>query len=436
VKHSGEPGSGFPDFDVRAEMQAEIERLRVLVEASKLINSALEPRALYRSILSVASERLGVERGTLYFVDDAKKEIWAELLPEHGLDEIRLPIGRGLAGWVAETGEDIILDDAYDDPRFDTSLDSRSGFRTRSMICVPIKNRHKSVVGVLQLLNKKDAPFGPRDVEFLSSVSDHLAIAMENTMLHRSLVVKDRMERELMLGREVQARLFPPAPAAVPGVEFAAAFRPCFEVAGDYYDFVPLPSGELGLAIGDVSGKGASAAIIMSSVKAALGMAAPLTTDLPTMMARLNALLFEMARGKKHATLFFACYAPASGRLRYVNAGHLPPIVLSGDGFELLMPTGVPIGLFETASYEERALDLAPGSTLVLVTDGVTEAVDPSEDEFGHERLAEAARRALSGPLAGVPDAVLDAVDEFQAGAPPTDDETLVVMRRSGPLPV
>jgi sigma-B regulation protein RsbU (phosphoserine phosphatase) len=424
----------MPDPEVFTDMQAEVERLRVLVEASKLINSALEPRALYRSILSVASDRMGVERGTLYFVDEGKKEIWAELLPEHGLDEIRLPIGRGLAGWVAETGQDVILDDAYADPRFDTSLDSRSGFRTRSMICVPIRNRHRTVVGVLQLLNKRDAPFGSRDVEFLSSVSDHLAIAMENTMLHRSLVVKERMERELMLGREVQSRLFPPAPAAVPGVEFAAAFRPCFEVAGDYYDFVPLPTGELGLAIGDVSGKGASAAIIMSSVKAALRMAAPLTTDLAALMGRLNALLSEMAHGKKHATLFFACYAPATGHLRYVNAGHLPPLVLTGEGFELLMPTGVPIGLFDDAAYEERAIELAPGSVLVLTTDGVTEAVNAGDDEFGHERLADTARRALEGPLARVPDLILDAIDLFQAGAPPSDDETLVVMRRGAAI--
>jgi sigma-B regulation protein RsbU (phosphoserine phosphatase) len=414
------------------EARAEIERLRVLVEASKLINSSLEPRALWESILSVTSERLGVERGTLYFVDEKKAEIWAELLPEHGLHEIRLPIGQGLAGWVAKTGEEVILEDAASDARFDPSLDRRSGFTTRSMICVPVKNRHKAIVGVLQLLNKKEGTaFRRGDLEFLTSVSDHLAIAMENTTLHRALLVKERMERELKLGREIQARLLPPVPTGIPRTTFAAAFRPCYEVGGDYYDFSYLPTGEIGLAVGDVSGKGAPAALIMSSVKAALRVAAPLVSgNIVALTSRLNELLLELAQGRKHVTLFFASYAPATGRLRYVNAGHQPPLVMRAGGYDLLSTTGMPIGLLPEAHWREAEVCLEPGSSLLLYTDGVTEAVDPSEEQFGHDRLHDAARAALGRDFSGAPDAVLDAIDAFQEGAPPTDDETLVVVQR------
>src|SRR5947207_4896718 len=189
----------------------EMERLRKLVEASKLINSSIDADVLFASILTVARNELQVDRGTLYFVDEARQEIRTKIAGELA-GEIRLPIGKGLAGTVAATGEPVILHDAYDDPRFDRTSDERTGYRTRSMLCVPIKNRGQRVVGVLQLLNKTNGAFGSRDLEFLSGISDHMAIAMENATLHLALLEKQRMEQELALGREIQSRLFPATP--------------------------------------------------------------------------------------------------------------------------------------------------------------------------------------------------------------------------------
>src|SRR5256714_6319140 len=282
----------------------EMERLRTLVEASKLINSSIEPDTLFASILTVARNELHVERGTLYFVDEQKKEIWTKIAGELS-GEIGMPIGKGLAGTVAESGEPVILHDAYDDPRFDRSSDQRTGFRTRSMLCVPIKNRGQRVVGVLQLLNKTNGAFGARDLDFLSGISDHMAIAMENATLHLELLEKQRMEQELALGREIQSRLFPSAPVDVAETELAAFSLPCYEVGGDYYDFIELPDGDLGLAIGDVSGKGVAAALIMPSLQAALRVAAPLEDDLPNLVRRLNALVYRNTRqaDRHHARL-------------------------------------------------------------------------------------------------------------------------------------
>jgi sigma-B regulation protein RsbU (phosphoserine phosphatase) len=245
----------------------QIDRLKTIVEASKLINSSIEADQLFDSILRVAREELEVERGTLYFVDEQRQEIWSKVAAGlDGVQEIRLPIGKGLAGSVAATGEAIVLHDAYGDPRFDRSHDQKTGYRTRSMLCVPINNRERRVVGVLQLLNKKQGSFGQRDLEFLDAISEHMAIAMENATLHMDLIEKNRMERELQLGREIQSRLFPKPPGDVSGIQLDARSVPCFEVGGDYYDFIELPDGDLGIAIGDVSGKGVAAALIMSSL--------------------------------------------------------------------------------------------------------------------------------------------------------------------------
>src|SRR5437763_3599252 len=408
----------------------EMERLRTLVEASKLINSSIEPDTLFASILTVARNELHVERGTLYFVDDAKQEIWTKIAGELS-SEIRMPIGKGLAGSVAATGEPIILRDAYDDSRFDRSSDQRTGYRTRSMLCVPIKNRGQKVVGVLQLLNKTTGAFGPRDLDFLNGISDHMAIAMENATLHLELLEKQRMEQELALGREIQSRLFPSAPVDVAGTELAAFSLPCYEVGGDYYDFIELPDGDLGLAIGDVSGKGVAAALIMSSLPAALRVAAPLEDDLPRLVRRLNALVYRNTHARKYVTFFFARYTPSTGTLRYVNAGHNPAFIVGDSDPIELWSTGKPIGIMPDCTYEEGTIDLAPGSTLFLYTDGLNVAVDPEDDEFGMDRLRELVAAQRAADVCDIPVNVLDAVTTFERGARPTDDKTIVVVRRS-----
>lgn len=407
--------------------QEEVERLRTIVEASKLINSSIEADTLFESILAVAKKELGVERGTLYFVDEARGEIWSKIAD--GL-EIRLPMGKGLAGTVAATGEPVILYDAYSDPRFDPSQDQRSGFRTRSMLCVPIRNRGQRIVGVLQLLNKKSGSFGAGDLDFLAAISEHMAIAMENATLHIELLEKNRMERELQLGREIQSRLLPSPPVDVAQTTIAAASVPCYEVGGDYYDFIEFADGDLGIALGDVSGKGVSAAMIMSSVQAALRIAAPIEDDLGELMARLNRLLCRMAGGRKYITFFFGRYSPATGELHYVNAGHNPPFIISGGKAEEIASTGKPIGLIPEATYEEGAVLLPRGGTLFLYTDGLNEAADPQEEEFGNDRLRDAAIRAAAGDVAQVAPAILSEIAAFERGAHATDDKTIVVLRR------
>jgi sigma-B regulation protein RsbU (phosphoserine phosphatase) len=408
----------------------EMDRLRTLVEASKLINSSIEPDALFGSILTVARNELHVERGTLYFVDEAKQEIWTKIAGELA-SEIRLPIGKGLAGTVAATGDPVILHDAYSDARFDRSLDQKTGYRTRSMLCVPIRNRRQKIVGVLQLLNKTDGTFGPRDLDFLSGISDHMAIAMENATLHIELLEKQRMEQELQLGREIQSRLLPHPPVDVIATELAALSLPCYEVGGDYYDFLELPDGDIGLAIGDVSGKGVSAALIMSSVQAALRVAAPIEEDLANLVSRLNALIFRSARGRKYATFFFGRYTPTTGLLRYVNAGHNPPFVAFDGQLEELSSSGKPIGIFAESSYHEIETQLPPGSTLFLYTDGLNEAENPAEEEFGMSRLRELFTEQQARAAGEIPARVLEAITRFERGARAADDKTIVVMRRS-----
>src|SRR5207245_921263 len=167
-------------------------------------------------------------------------------------------------------------------------------------------------------------------------------------------------QEELRLGREIQSRLLPSPPVDVEATHLAALSLPCYEVGGDYFDFLELPDGDLGLAIGDVSGKGVSAALIMSSVQAALRVAAPIEDDLARLVARLNALIFRSSGGRKYATFFFARYTPSTGVLRYVNAGHNPPYIIAADVLTEIGSTGRPIGLLPESSYSEGTIELPP----------------------------------------------------------------------------
>lgn len=415
------------DAEVQQDRSA---KLKTLMDASKLINSSIETDELIESILTVARRELKVERGTVYFVDHSKGVLWAKIASGLDASEIRLPIGQGLAGTVAATGETIVLNDAYADPRFDRSMDDRSGFHTRSVLCVPIKNQAGRVVGVLQLLNKNEGDFNAQDLDFLQALSDYIAIAMENAMLHLSLVEKERMQKELQLAREIQGRLLPAPPQDIPSTALSARSIACYEVGGDYYDFVRLPDGNLVLAIGDVSGKGVSAALVMSSLQAALRMAAPLEDHLTDLAGHLNSLLHGMTSGSKYVTFFVGRYDPSTGVLRYVNAGHQPPFVISASGVQQLNATGMPIGLIPGRSWNEEQVRLEPGGFLVLYTDGVTEAGEGGENEFGLERLRELALSLRERSGEDVIQQILGEVSAFEAGSPVCDDKTLVVLQR------
>jgi phosphoserine phosphatase RsbU/P len=252
-----------------------------------------------------------------------------------------------------------------------------------------------------------------------------MAIAMENATLHMELLEKERMAEELKLGREIQSRLLPTPPMDVMDTGLAALSVPCFEVGGDYYDFLELPDGDLGLAIGDVSGKGVSAALIMSSVQAALRVAAPIEEDLTRLMQRLNALIYRSARGRKYATFFFGRYTPSTGLLRYVNAGHNPPFIAVDGELSELTSTGKPIGILPDSTYHELSVEVPEGATLFLYTDGLNEASDPDEQEFGYDRLRQLFLETHE------PKRIVDAVTEFERGARATDDKTIVVLRRA-----
>jgi serine phosphatase RsbU (regulator of sigma subunit) len=243
--------------------------------------------------------------------------------------------------------------------------------------------------------------------------------------------VQERLEHDVEIAEEVQQRLFPRRDPEIRGLDCHGVCRPARGVAGDYYDFLPLADGQTGIAVGDVAGKGLPAALLMASLQGSLRSLAPLSRDGPaTLAAELNAQLYALTERNRFTTFFWAEFDERPRSLTWVNAGHNAPMLIrSGGGVERLRASGPPLGAIPKAAYRDATTALAPGDLLVIFTDGVTEAVDTSEQEFGEARLEEILRRNGTDTSAEICDRIVAAVRDFESGADQNDDITLVVAR-------
>jgi sigma-B regulation protein RsbU (phosphoserine phosphatase) len=216
----------------------------------------------------------------------------------------------------------------------------------------------------------------------------------------------------------------------VPGLDYAGKCRPAQGVGGDYYDFLELPAGQFGIAIGDVSGKGIPAALLMASLQASLrGQTIDGRTDLANLMGNLNRLIFATTPSNRYATFFYGQYDPASRNFVYVNGGHNPPMVFRGNDVLRLEEGGPVVGLFRPAKYEQASVTLARGDILVLYTDGISEAMNAADEEWDEPRLMETVKACGALPAAEMIDRLIAAADTFVAGAPQHDDMTIMVVK-------
>lgn len=282
---------------------------------------------------------------------------------------------------------------------------------------------------------RAEAPYAAAELRLLASVGDRAGLALENARLIEAVAAeaaqRGRLTREVEIAREVQLRLFPQRVPDVPGFELAGHCRTALGVGGDYYDYLALPDGSLLLAIGDVSGKGIGAALVMASLQASLrGQSFRASGELARLMETVNALVHDATPDNRYATLFVGRYEPGTRRLAYVNGGHNPPMVLREDGsVDRLVATGTVVGLMEAATYAEAHATLRPGDLLCGFSDGISEAMTKDDEEFGETRLLAALRAAGGLAPREVIDRIFEAADAFVAGAPQHDDMTLVIAR-------
>lgn len=307
-----------------------------------------------------------------------------------------------------------------------------------SELLLPLATRG-TLLGFISLGPKRsEEPYTSSDVRLLKSVATQTGLALENANLVRevadAVAQRELLNRELEIAREVQERLFPQKLPAIAGLDYAGHCRPALGVGGDYYDFLALPQGHLGVAIGDVSGKGIAAALMMASLQASLrGEATRAPDNLATAVGNINRLVYEASSVNRYATFFYGQYDPESRKFHYVNAGHNPPMLLHcSDGRRTMTRLeigGTVVGLLENFAYEQGCISLAAGDLLVAYTDGISEAMNAAEEEWGEERMMETIERSNGSRAQELLENIFNAADAFVAGAKQHDDMTLVILR-------
>ncbi len=329
---------------------------------------------------------------------------------------------------VMGTGETLVIDDLESDSRFP---DSTQGVEpAKSLLAVPIQHQGEAI-GVLALVDSKDGrPFRDEDIGLATLLATEAGPLIENARLVQEALAQRALERERELAEDVWKRFLPSVLPEVEGFDIAAHCSPAQRIGGDYYDVISLPDGRTLVALGDVSGSGMPAALLMSNLQAALRVSLGASTDLVTVAAAVNRHICSTTDVERYATLFMGIMDPDRCIFHYVNAGHNPPVVFRSDGsYEELKATGIPVGFIPEAQYESTEINLSAGDRLMIHSDGIPEAFSVQDEMFGDERLIELVAGKSDLSAQELLDTILTAVDEWSQGSDAyTDDRTLVIL--------
>ena len=416
-----------------SDSQRQTRNLNALLRVSKALASEIRLDDLLQVIVEKAAEVMDADRATLFLYDETRNELWSKTTQRLEIKEIRLPLGVGIAGTVAKTRTAINIPDTYADARFDPDFDKETGYRTRSILCLPLIGNGDRLIGVIQVLNKKDQEvFNEADESLLGGLSAHITVALERARLIEAYVEKQRMEETLKLAHDIQMsmvpKIFPPFPDRSE-FDIFATLAPAKEVGGDFYDFFFIDDDHLCFAVGDVSGKGVPASLFMAVTKTLFRATAGNGGTPGEILARLNAEICRDNESCMFVTLFCAILNIRTGQVDYSNGGHNLPYYLHQRGVSPLENLGGRVlGLVEQSPYASGRMVLAPGEALLLYTDGVTEAMNPSETLYSDQRLEQfLGTNRGSSPRQIIGDLISD-VKQFAGGAPQSDDITVLAL--------
>ena len=408
-----DPGGGAKPS---AAMQALIHAGQELAENRPLTD-------LFPLILDLSIQAVNAQRGVLLLLEGERLAAKA-----HKGEGFR--ISTAVRDRVLKDKSSVLVRDAQLDDAFKGRM-SIVEQKVHTMMAVPLETKDR-IIGLIYV----DSPFILReftknDLSLLTVMANVAAIRIEHARLAEVEAAERIMQRDLSQAAEIQGGMLPAHAPEIAGLDLAGFNVPCRTVGGDYYDFFPYPGDSVGLALGDVSGKGMPASLMMMALHARVHVLAESPGNLGGFMARLNKATCATCPSNRFITFFFSVLDAASGDLRFANAGHNPPVLLRASGEVQMLEGGGPVlGVISVAPYSEQSASLAPGDLLVLYSDGVTEANNPDFDEFGEERFIHVLNENRARPAREIVDAVTAALKEFTAGAPQADDITLLVAKR------
>jgi serine phosphatase RsbU (regulator of sigma subunit) len=400
---------------------------QTLLEVEKSLSSSLNLNELLELILDSLLKVVKFDAVAIFLIDESRQEI--EHIKARGFDpilepDLQLKIGEGVAGWAAKNRESLIVPNTKEDPRY---IEAR--VETKSGMAVPIVSQNRTI-GVFSLESDRPNAYDHDDLELLEAFASLAAISLERARQHEEILEKRRLEEELSIAKRIQKTFLPRKKPQVPGFDISGINIPSEEVGGDYYDFIPINENQMGIVIADVSGKGIPAALIMASVRAGLIAEIRNNYAIRSIMAKVNNLLFESTASDIYVTAVYGVLDPKNRIFTFSNAGHNAPILRRADGeMKYLIEGGMALGMFENSKYEERPLGLSPGEIIVFYTDGVTEAKNDGQEEFGTRRLKQVIDDSHQLGARQIRENIYEAVKKFTGVSHQEDDLTMIVFK-------
>lgn len=431
-----------PSFTTSGQSSAQLitqqdDTLALISRVSVTLLSPLSLDDTLSQVLDCVFQAIRADRGYVMLLEapEGKKNAPPELVckaqkTRGGDNSSEVSLSRSITEQVLQQGKAMLTSDAQHDPRFAANQSIMLG-GIRSIMAVPLAIEER-VLGMIYV----DSPlhsnrFTKRDLELLTLLAGVAAIRIENVRLLDVQVEQKRLANELAVASEIQLRLHPAAPPAINGYDLMGVSFPCYEVGGDYFDFIQKRDGRVVIALGDVSGKGTGAALLMSSIHAAVRAQCTTRLSPSEIVTEINQYIYDNTPSNRYVTLFYSELDPRTHQLTYINGGHNSPLLVRASGEVTPLDIGgFPVGITPFGDYHEGMAHLDPGDVLVIYSDGVTESQDEAGEEFGEARLIEIVQRNRGRTAAGLRDRIDDALQKFVGKAKSVDDLTLVILKR------
>jgi phosphoserine phosphatase RsbU/P len=408
-----------------------VEELSILNELARAIGASLDPQEIIGTIVRKSLRAVNAEQGVIHLVDihasDPMKTLVREMSSSHEHEHFR--INQTLVGWMQLNRKPLLMNSPRTDPRFSGMKWDES---IRSLLCVPLMIKSE-LKGVLTVYNKKDGlQFTDDDQRLLAIIAAQSGQVIENARLNEREKQLVKMQEELRLAARIQIELLPKSAPAVAGYDIAGKSIPAQSVGGDYFDFIQIDEHRLAFCLGDVSGKGLPASLLMSNVQATLRSHALMGLTAQECTSRSNRLLFQSTSAEKFVTLFYGILDLRDHTLLYANAGHEHPIIVSAKRAVLRLSTGgIMLGMLEEFPFQNDTVALNPGDIMVVFSDGVTEAMNADQAQFGDERLQEVIMSHEDESASVLIESIVDAIRSYVGATPQMDDITLMVVKRN-----
>ncbi len=421
------------------QLDEENNRLRIAVEELSILNDiagAITTTQTLEQIVDLMVQKcvkhLKVEQGVVMLLDEKdldnpfhtmvrKKDTLAEVLP-YRLDT-------QLTGWMMKYKEPLLINDFKSDSRF--SLPSQQDIAIQSMLSVPMLLKGR-MIGLITVFNKRQEKcFTAGDQRLLAIIAAQSGQVIENARLYQEEQSLFRLQEEMRLANEIQLNLLPKTPPEIANYDVAGQSIPAKEVGGDYFDYIPIGKTRMAFCLGDVSGKGMPAALLMANLQATLRGQSGRDISCSQCVGKSNYLIFQSTDSKKFATLFYGILDWEKNQLCYSNAGHDNPL-LFGQGKDpiRLQTGGIVLGFVPEFSFQEEKIGLETGNVLVFYSDGITEAMNAIEEEFGEHRLIEVVQKNLTETASKIIDLILEGIYSHVGDTPQMDDMTLMIIKR------